>query len=369
MRSIPVIILIALSLNYIAHAQHPFGTPLPVDHESNGQLLDTHSDFDKSLDGMTAYFTNVAHDNYRDANIQAIPVETRIAESIGLDNVPLGNVTSTITKSVGISMTLHEDMFDTGAIAQYVVAEGDTDRLMVAIHGCTSSPYRVMGITDADYTNQMGAMAHERGWTVIAPYMMSECKHVDDFESIGAFTSGVTPFSYEIQKIQHILDQHTHTTVAVYGISYGGVVATLLAALDERIDIAVISGYMVQDFPRIYKSFLIPLKDNAHQGEGRLLRRHVRTEEMLLNFLSDGGKKLILEAGAQDWHQYKPDKTLEFFAKCRAQFSGCDERAKLVWFDGGHETAPFFTLDLLSDSTVGSTVPDINTYLPKVSNE
>jgi dienelactone hydrolase len=130
---------------------------------------------------------------------------------------------------------------------------------VLAIHGHGSGKALVCGIDDGgpgdDYAHQLASL----GYVVLAPDLrgfgerhdwMPEDKYECDWNLVCATMAGVVPLQRNLWDMQCALDVLVaHELVdtdriAVAGLSYGATTTLFLAALDERVRVAIVSGYL-----------------------------------------------------------------------------------------------------------------------------
>jgi dienelactone hydrolase len=130
---------------------------------------------------------------------------------------------------------------------------------VLAIHGHGSGKALVCGIDDGgpgdDYAHQLASF----GYVVFAPDLrgfgerhdwMPEDKYECDWNLVCATMAGVVPLQRNLWDMQCALDVLVaHELVdtdriAVAGLSYGATTTLFLAALDERVRVAIVSGYL-----------------------------------------------------------------------------------------------------------------------------
>jgi pimeloyl-ACP methyl ester carboxylesterase len=345
-----------------------FGSPLQLNKSKYIYRASPNSDFLRgelsvedyffgpSITGAVIYFTNASQEKkYRELRASPKEVEKVITDILGIGVIDLGNIDSIKTEVVEqqneLEIRYYKLFFSSGAVAQfYVMApvrESARRKIMVALHGCSSSPDKVLGLTAPDYTNSFGVEAVKQGWVVIAPYIISNCDYIDDFDALGALSSGSTLYGYEIQKIQAVVDyilaDKQVDQIDLYGISLGGRLAMWLAALDTRYKNLVVSGSIL-DYRRYYQRYLLENQGKSSRvGNSLSLYRYLNTEDLLLDFLEDGGHKLVIEVGAYDIMQDRlkrdnRDIITVFLANCRQKFADCDKRIFINFFQGYHET-------------------------------
>jgi dienelactone hydrolase len=156
-------------------------------------------------------------------------------------------------------------VFDTEAtmsVPAYVLvphARQDAGPAILAIHGHGAGKSLVCGIEPGgpgdDYAHQL---AHA-GYVVLAPDLrafgeradwMPPDKYACDWNLVCATMAGVVPLGrniWDLRRALDVLSAHElvdENRIGVAGLSYGGTCALFLAALDERVRAAVVSGYL-----------------------------------------------------------------------------------------------------------------------------
>jgi dienelactone hydrolase len=130
---------------------------------------------------------------------------------------------------------------------------------VLAVHGHGAGKSLVCGIDAGgpgdDYAHTLARL----GYVVLAPDLrgfgeradwMPPDKYHCDWDLVCATMAGVVPLERNLWDLQRALDVLTDhplvepTRIAVAGLSYGGTCALFLAALDERVRVAVVSGYL-----------------------------------------------------------------------------------------------------------------------------
>ncbi|HYL52646.1 MAG TPA: alpha/beta fold hydrolase [Acidimicrobiia bacterium] len=130
---------------------------------------------------------------------------------------------------------------------------------VLAIHGHGPGKSRVCGIEAGepgdDYAHQLAML----GYVVLAPDLrgfgeradwMPPDKYHCDWDLVCATMAGVVPLErnlWDMQRALDVLSAHPlvdGTRIAVAGLSFGATCALFLAALDDRVRAAVVSGYL-----------------------------------------------------------------------------------------------------------------------------
>ena len=130
---------------------------------------------------------------------------------------------------------------------------------VLAIHGHGAGKSLVCGLVEGgagdDYAHQLALQGH----VVLAPDLrgfgerhdwMPEDKYECDWNLVCATMAGVVPLQRNVWDLQRALDVLLGhplvdpARVAAAGLSYGGTCTLFLAALDERVRVAVVSGYL-----------------------------------------------------------------------------------------------------------------------------
>ena len=130
---------------------------------------------------------------------------------------------------------------------------------VLAVHGHGPGKSLVCG-TEAggpgdDYAHQLALL----GYVVLAPDMrgfgeraewMPDNKYHCDWDLVCATMAGIVPLErnlWDLQRALDVLSAHPLVDperIAVAGLSFGGTCSLFLAALDDRIRVAVVSGYL-----------------------------------------------------------------------------------------------------------------------------
>ena len=235
--------------------------------------------------------------------------------------------------------------------------EQPNGRLLIAIHGCLGSPNGVM--LDAEsYNRAFGLRALERGYTVVAPYVMSQCPWIHNLDWLGAL-SGVSVFGHDLVKIAELTRwaQATYATreTVIWGISLGGQMSMLSAALDDGtlFQVTVISGAAADyegayrgDFDAAGVDAFNKLGDNRQVALSALVSR----ADLVASILP---RPIVFEISTGDLRA----TVVTFVNHVEAAARRMDVASpRVVLFEGGHETNPPATLDVL-DRTAGARRP------------
>ncbi len=325
-----------------------------------------------SVFGAMKYFTSPDMTAKRSHSLAATSdVASTVARVLGVGVVDLGAIESVETHPVetpsDMEVLYYELTFGTGAVAQFYLATPHvaTGRLMVALHGCSSSPDKVLGLSKPDYTNSFGLEAVKMGWTVVAPYILNECDYIDDFDALGMVTSGATLTGYEVQKVQAVVDyvvgDNPVEQVDIYGISFGGIIAMMLATLDPSYRDVIVSGAMVFDysfFGTYIRDHMFPAKPGARLARYNELLRYVEADDLLLAITERGDSRLVVEIGAYDAQENEesqhPGTVVRFLDRCTRVIADCSSRVYVNFFRGYHETNPLPSLQFIRSSLDGN---------------
>lgn len=136
---------------------------------------------------------------------------------------------------------------------------------VLAIHGHGPGKSEVVGLDDAAsrdaIAEHQGDYAHQlarRGYVVLAPDLRCFGERADwqpedryhcDVNLVHAYAAGENPLAqnlWDLARALDVLEQHPLVDperIGAVGLSYGGTCALFLAALDDRVHAAVVSGY------------------------------------------------------------------------------------------------------------------------------
>ncbi len=180
------------------------------------------------------------------------------------DAVPLAPETLDTVQSDGYRLeTIVFDSEDTMSVPAYLLvpdARTEPGPAVLAIHGHGPGKSHVCGLAEtaqpnADYARQLA----RRGYVVLAPDLRCFGDRVDespadhyacDTNLVHAVMAGSVPLSQNLWDMARSLDLLEHhplvdpNRLGVVGLSYGGTLALFLAAYDNRVAAAVVSGYL-----------------------------------------------------------------------------------------------------------------------------
>jgi len=223
--------------------------------------------------------------------------------------------------------------------------------VVIAIHGVASVPEKVIGIEARDYTRQFGLELVKQGYIVYAPYIINIQNRTPNISGLGMMYTGNTNWSIDIQKLLSVVDNIKNEPtlsalpLAAYGISAGGHFASMLAAIDKRIDITISSGALF--VTALASDYAI---ENDINIVNYFLFRNV-DQEVLFKF-SDYARliyprPLIIEMGALD----NAAGDIELWPEIQGVYKKYEKEKnlKLVWFKGYHETVPKLVLPILDE--------------------
>jgi dienelactone hydrolase len=190
---------------------------------------------------------------------------TRLAALLGAmpQRVPLELETVDVTKCEGYRREkVVFDTEDTMSVPAYLLVPDDRTRpgpAVLAAHGHGPGKDVVAGIETTEAPN--GDYAHQlavRGYVVLAPDLRCFGERLDwnppdhyacDTNLVHAYMAGSNPLTqnlWDLARALDVLEGHPlvdPARIGMVGLSYGGTVTLFLAASDERVAAAVVSGY------------------------------------------------------------------------------------------------------------------------------
>jgi len=274
--------------------------------------------------------------------------------------VPLAPETLETVQCVGY--VRHKVVFDSEhamSVPAYLLVPEDRTApgpAVLAIHGHGPGKSHVCGLAhtaqaNADYARQLVL----RGFVVLAPDLRCFGERLDDLPSghyacdtnlVHAVMAGATPLTQNIWDMARALDFLEQqplvdpARLGVAGLSYGGTMSLFLAACDQRIGAAVVSGYLSS----WASSHAVPLNMCGSQVLPGTLGRveHVDIAALV------APRPMLIESGEADplFPVEAARRTVGQLRRVYAAF-GAGDRLQHDVFNGGHEwhgqeAYPFF---------------------------
>jgi dienelactone hydrolase len=243
-------------------------------------------------------------------------------------------------------------VFDTEATmsvpAYLLVPDDRTDPgpAVLATHGHGPGKAEAVGLErtgtpNADYAHQLA----ERGFVVLAPDLRCFGERLDwnppdhyacDTNLVHAVMAGDNPLTqnlWDLARAVDVLQLHPlvdPARIGMVGLSYGGTVTLFLAALDERVSAAVVSGY----FSSWAESHKMPWNMCGSQVLPGMLGQIEHLDVAALV----APRPLLIESGRDD-DLFPAQVAAVEFAKLQSVYEslGVPERVEHDVFDGGHE--------------------------------
>lgn len=125
------------------------------------------------------------------------------------------------------------------------------NKTIIMLNGFTSSPEKILGLGQTDYSNEIGKVFLENGYDIVAPFMFNHGERLNNISGLLSLAGSTLEF-FEVNKVISIINylekekSLKNNSIGIYGISGGGRIATYAAAIDNRIQSIVLSG-IVQD--------------------------------------------------------------------------------------------------------------------------
>ena len=321
--------------------------------------------YEKSITSEMDFFTGpmmqVTQENLA-AEYSPTDYESIIEKQLGIHNLEFGEITYVVSTLVDenkeFRINFIELTYSNGPIIQFYLAEpliSSNHRTMLALHGCSSSPDNIFALSDHDYTNYLGLEALQRGWTVIAPYILNKCDWLENFNVLGEYTTGATEYGYELEKIHRIKEfykeNYSETIHDVYGISYGAQLALLYSALDESLEKMIYSGAMNFDIYTYGLNRVLNFSEEIDFESSSAIYQYFEPNDLFKEFLSRKNTRLVLEIGAYDAAKKIDNgiiaENIEISEWCMDKINNCRERLFINFFKGYHEANPEPSLDFL----------------------
>lgn len=277
---------------------------------------------------------------------------TRLTELLGAlpDRVPLALETVETVQCEGYRRDkVVFDTEDTMSVPAYLLVPDDRvgpGPAVLAAHGHGPGKDVVCGIqtTEApngDYARQLAL----RGYVVLAPDMRCFGERLDwnppdhyecDTNLVHAFMAGWNPLTqnlWDLGRALDVLEGHPlvdGSRIGMVGLSYGGTVTLFMAALDDRVAAAVVSGY----FSSWAESHKMPWNMCGSQVLPGMLGQ---LEHVDLGALV-APRPLLIESGTGD-DLFPVETARRECAKLRVVYDslGAGERLEHDAFEGGHQ--------------------------------
>ena len=241
---------------------------------------------------------------------------------------------------------------------------------VVAIHGHGPGKAMACGIDDGDTLRRSeidecrGDYAHElarRGFVVLAPDLRAFGERQDpqwdthshkydcDWNLVCAVMAGTNPVAqnlWDLQRCVDVLTEHPLVDpqrVGVAGFSYGGTMALLLAAIDDRIRAAVVSGYL-SSWAAAHRVPWNMCGSQVMWGQLGAVE-HVDLAALVLP------RALLVESGTHD-DIFPVESARQTIAALRSEFGDAVTDSNLVHdvFEGAHRWNGDIAYDFLRDS-------------------
>lgn len=226
--------------------------------------------------------------------------------------------------------------------------------VVIAVHGHSGAPEKVIGLEPRDYTRSFGERLVEEGYVVFAPYVLNISSLNTNIHALGMLYTGDTKYSVDIQKLMSVIDfikqdnRIADLPLIVYGISYGGRVSFMLSAIDDRVDALVTSGSMKMNLEYLEDHF--SLENNIYWA-GEVMFNHPYYHYFRFSDLAKMifPRPLVIELGAYDLGD-NPDSIIREWENIKDFYRlyGKEQNIKLSWFKGYHETAPDLTIPFIN---------------------
>jgi dienelactone hydrolase len=130
---------------------------------------------------------------------------------------------------------------------------------VLAVHGHGPGKVRVCGVERGGDGDDYAHVLASLGYVVLAPDLRGFGERADwmppdhyhcDWDLVCATMAGIVPLErnlWDLQRALDVLNAHElvdNERIAVAGLSYGGTCSLFLAALDPRVRVAIVSGYL-----------------------------------------------------------------------------------------------------------------------------
>jgi dienelactone hydrolase len=281
-------------------------------------------------------------------------VQRAIDETFGVSRLGDGfRLLSRLPVDDALGMTAIDFAFADGGFGQALVGRPPRPNgaLLIAIHGCLSSPHDAMRETGS-YLHAFGLRAMQQGYTVVAPYVLGACMWMPNADWIGSL-SGTSVFGYELAKIAHVARwarrEFGTPRVVIWGISLGGQYSMLASALfRDLFDVTIISG-AAADYEDSYRASFdaVGLDGRAGMvlGANRqvALSASVSRRDVIASILP---RPIVFEVSTAEI-DFAPSTIGVIDYVDRVAVAKRAARPEVVLFRGVHETNPAETLKVL----------------------
>jgi hypothetical protein len=219
--------------------------------------------------------------------------------------------------------------------------------VVVGYYGSLGSPERVFGLDGVkDYHKQFGLTLVRAGYLVYVPYLVISYKDMMEVDA-GGFSRDMRIIGLEIGLTMRALDYLStqpyvdKLRMNVFGISYGGTLASYLGGCDPRIKVTVASGAFGDAYD-------YPTRDQlANPTLYYVSYDHIRRFDTITRAYLIAPRMFFVEHGEKDgFVQYRVQSG---FDKVKAVYQrlGVAERCGLEKGSGGHEVYLNRSLDFL----------------------
>ena len=225
---------------------------------------------------------------------------------------------------------------------------------IIALHGFSSSPEKIMGLAKKDYSNSIGLEFIKKGFVVAAPFIFN---HGDRLSSSSALASMVDTtieaisVANVISSIDYVSKAYGINNFGIYGISAGATISLYAGAIEDRISCVAASG-ILQD--RIKSFSDLAAKKGQFTNRGSKLYTHYFFSKYPFYYKYSFSvisklicpKPLLIENGSDDGYLKYYGAELEFVdIQDYYQKKGAEKKATFKTFEGSHEANIGSTLE------------------------
>ncbi len=230
---------------------------------------------------------------------------------------------------------------------------------ILALHGMNGNLESVM--SDIDYHHGFAFRLAEEGFIVLAPLRVASTIETRNTLYSKAMAAGWNFKALSLWQLVravdylYTLEEVDVARIGVYGISSGGEDALWLAAWDDRLSAAVVSGYFTERFSWLLKRG----HQSASRPPGNTMATGISPRDTVLFMpamkysLDDlnlvalvAPRFVVFVTGKEDPRYFGAKSEFGKVKRLYTQF-GYPERASFVSFEGGHETSVESVLPLL----------------------